>query len=130
MILAVVLECSPRREGIAERLSWIEQPTLPRVSSGDHYRSYGHIMGDAVLVGPGHSRAEEHLDARGRVRLLLNEDVCDTKGRRSLRNRPHRASCSKGSTRRCDCYAYAGQRQDAYQDSAYEEPHRSMRHLD
>ncbi len=99
-----VLECPTRREGIAERLPRVEQTTLPRVSSGEHYGRDDYTMRDFVLVGPGHSGAENYLDVRGRVRILPDENVRDTESHLFLLNLPpHRTVCSKVSVHRGDC---------------------------
>jgi hypothetical protein len=88
-------------------------------------------MRDAVLIGPSHSRAEGHLDVRGGVHPIPNEDVRDTECHRFLRNRPlHRATCSKGSMHRGDRYACAGQCQGDHQDCTYENPYCSVTQLD
>ena len=126
MLGAVVLECPTRRKGIAERLPRGEQSALPVVGRGDHDRGEDYRMGDGVLVGPGHGRAEHDLDRRGGVCLPPHVDMCSAKDRLVLR----RGACSKAPVRCSHDQPCAHQGQDAYQDDSYEEPHCSVTHLD
>src|SRR5260370_32054902 len=72
-------------------------------------------MDDGVLVGPGGCRADDHLDVRGLVGAILYEDMCDTKDRCCLSERPLsiRGTLHQGYT-----YACTRECQYTYQDES------------
>jgi hypothetical protein len=121
MLRTAVRERSTRCEGIGERLPPVERSALPYVLRGDEYRGEDHTMRDIVLVGPGHCRAENHLDGRWGVLPIPNEDVCNTGGHLFLGSRPFR----RGN--HCSC---TSQYEYAHQDCTYNERRCSAAHLD